>query len=69
MLFKKAEGTIKKYGMLSEGDKVLVAVSGGSDSVFLLYLLNHLKERYNLSLHVAHLNHGFRKEAEKDAVS
>lgn len=66
-LFKKAEKTIKKYNMLSEGDKVLIAVSGGSDSVFLLYLFNHLKEKYQLSLHVAHLNHGFRKEAEKDA--
>jgi tRNA(Ile)-lysidine synthase len=67
MLLKKAESTIKKYGMLSEGEMVLIGVSGGSDSVFLLHLLNHLKEKYQLSLHVAHLNHGFRKEAEKEA--
>ncbi|MEK6693299.1 MAG: tRNA lysidine(34) synthetase TilS, partial [Nitrospirota bacterium] len=65
MLLKKAESTIKKYSMLSEGEMVLIGVSGGSDSVFLLHLLNHLKEKYQLSLHVAHLNHGFRKEAVK----
>ncbi len=66
MLLKKAERTIKKYGMLSEGEMVLIGVSGGSDSVFLLHLLHHLKEKYQLSLHVAHLNHGFRKEAVKE---
>lgn len=66
-LFKKAERTIRKYGMLSEGEMILIGVSGGSDSVLLLYLLNHLKEKYHLSLHIAHLNHGFRKEAGKEA--
>lgn len=66
-LFKKAEKTVKKYNMLSKGDKVLIGVSGGSDSVFLLYFLYSVREKYSLSLHVAHLNHGFRKEAEREA--
>ena len=53
--------------MLKKGDIVLVAVSGGPDSVCLLEVLNYLKDEYRLSLHVAHLNHKFRKEAEKEA--
>lgn len=66
-LFRKAEKTIEKYGMLSKGDKILIGVSGGSDSVFLLHLLNALREKYGLTLHIAHLNHGFRREAEREA--
>lgn len=64
----RCEKTIRRYGMLSKGDKVLLGVSGGSDSVFLLHLLHALSEKYSLTLHVAHLNHGFRREAEKEAI-
>jgi len=67
MLFKRCEDTVKRYGMLSKGEKVILGVSGGSDSVFLLHFLHHLSKRYPLTIHVAHLNHGFRKEAEREA--
>ncbi|MFQ5579219.1 MAG: tRNA lysidine(34) synthetase TilS [Nitrospiria bacterium] len=49
------------------GEKVVVAVSGGCDSVCLLHLLARHASNLSLSLHVAHLNHEFRPEAEAEA--
>ncbi len=67
-LIKKVQETIKRYSMLKGGDTVLIGVSSGPDSVCLLHVLNELKDEYNLSLRIAHLNHGFRgQEAEEDA--
>ncbi|WP_031516494.1 tRNA lysidine(34) synthetase TilS [Desulfofalx alkaliphila] len=55
--------------MVDPGDKVLVAVSGGADSVALLHMLFRLSEQLNMRLHVAHLNHMFRgRESEEDAL-
>jgi len=48
--------------MLSGGEKVLVAVSGGVDSVVLLDVLRHLQDEYPIDLAVAHLDHGLRGE-------
>ena len=66
-LINKVKDTIDRYNMLKKGDVVLVAVSGGPDSVSALEVLNAIKDEYSLSLHVAHLNHKFRKEADKEA--
>ncbi len=52
-----------RYGLLAPGDKVLVAVSGGPDSVVLLHALHTCSNRLGITLHVAHLNHGIRAEA------
>lgn len=61
--------TIRKYDMLTQGDKVVVAVSGGPDSTALLHILNRLREEWNLSLTVAHFNHGLRgSESDRDAT-
>ncbi|MDI6703274.1 MAG: tRNA lysidine(34) synthetase TilS [bacterium] len=60
--------TITQYNMLELEDKVIVAVSGGPDSVSLLHILWCLKDKWRLNLHIAHLNHSLRgEEAEKDA--
>jgi tRNA(Ile)-lysidine synthase len=58
--------TIQKYCMLSPGDGVLVAVSGGPDSVALLHVLCKLKNEFDLRLEVAHLQHGIRGEEARD---
>ncbi len=66
---EKVRGTIRKYRMISDRDGVLIAVSGGPDSVALLHVLFKLKEELNLRLEVAHLQHGIRgKEAQADAA-
>lgn len=58
--------TIKKYHLLKQNDKVVIGVSGGPDSVTLLYILSALKKPFNLTLYVAHLDHGLRKDSSKD---
>ena len=62
MLLRTVRTTIERYGMLTGGELVLVAVSGGADSVALLHLLNSLRGTYRVSLRVAHLEHGLRGE-------
>jgi tRNA(Ile)-lysidine synthase len=64
---------IEHHHLLPESGEIIVAVSGGADSLCLLHLLNRLcgpAKRYpDLSLHVAHLNHQLRGEAsERDAT-
>jgi len=67
MMLQKVTNTIAKYDLIQKGDKILVAVSGGPDSVFLLHALYELREIYSIDLHVAHLNHSLRDEADEDA--
>lgn len=61
--------TIRKYDLLTPGDKVVVGVSGGPDSVALINILNLLREEWDISLIVAHFNHGLRgDESDRDAT-
>ena len=57
---------IVKEELLKQNDKVVLGVSGGADSVALLFVLNTLKEQYNLSLLVVSVDHGLRKEAKEE---
>ena len=59
---KKAINTVEKYNMLSKGDRVLVAVSGGADSMALLEFFISIKDKYDLNLCAAHIEHGIRAE-------
>jgi tRNA(Ile)-lysidine synthase len=69
MLPTKVKETIRKYALLNPGDRVLVAVSGGPDSVCLLSVLHVLAKDLDLELHVAHLDHMFRgKESADEAL-
>jgi tRNA(Ile)-lysidine synthase len=66
-MLKTVRKTIEDYGMLKRGDHLLVAVSGGPDSVALLRALFRLAAEYQLRLTAAHLNHGLRgDEAKKE---
>jgi len=64
---EKTKRTIERYNMLYSGETVLVGVSGGPDSMALLYLLMDIRNEYGIALKLAHLNHGFRKEAVDEA--
>jgi len=60
--------TIEKYNMISPGDRVLVACSGGADSMLLLNYFLAVKDEYDLSVSVAHIEHGIRgKDSVADA--
>ncbi len=66
-LLEKVRGTIKAYDMLRPGDRVVVAVSGGPDSVCLLDVLSDLRDEFQIDLIVAHFDHGLRPgEDEKE---
>jgi tRNA(Ile)-lysidine synthase len=54
--------------LVSPGDRVLVALSGGADSVALLHLLHGLAPSFPFTLHAAHLDHGMRPESARDAA-
>lgn len=54
--------TIRKQQLLRPGDRVAAAVSGGADSVALLFLLEELRSELGMVLSVAHVNHKLRSE-------
>ena len=63
----KVRGFIDRNSLLERGGKVIVALSGGADSVSLLHVLISLEEEYDLDIHAAHLNHMIRgDEADRD---
>jgi tRNA(Ile)-lysidine synthase len=65
---RKVLDFIRSEKMVSRGEKLLVAVSGGPDSVCLLYILKELREKLGIELHIAHLDHRLRrKDAAADA--
>jgi tRNA(Ile)-lysidine synthase len=59
--------TVARYDLIGRGDAVLVAVSGGPDSVALLHLLAERAAAWKLRLEIAHLDHGLREESARDA--
>ena len=65
---EKVLHTVRRHGMLTGGETVLVGVSGGADSVALLHALLALQPRFQLTLHVLHVHHGLRAEADSEAA-
>ena len=69
MIFEKTLSTIKKYNLIEKGDKIVLGLSGGPDSVCLLHILNRLREVLDIEVYAAHLNHQIRGlEAQQDAL-
>src|SRR4030042_1434879 len=62
---KKIRDTIQLYRMVDPGDRVIAAVSGGPDSVCLLDALHQLSRDLEISLVVAHYNHGLRDNEDE----
>ncbi|QQK74294.1 tRNA lysidine(34) synthetase TilS [Salicibibacter cibarius] len=63
---RKIDAFAARFGMFSRVSSVLVAVSGGVDSMALLHYLLSQRDEYGITVMAAHCNHGLRKEAEED---
>lgn len=65
---EKVLETIKEYNLIEDGDKIVIGVSGGPDSIALLNVLLEIKkeEIYNFEMRVCHINHMIREEANDD---
>jgi len=60
---------IQAHGLVHSGQCLLLAVSGGADSVCLLYTLDRLRDELDIKLHIAHLDHQLRgSDSEADAA-
>lgn len=67
-VLRAVKQTIADHRMLARGDSVLIAVSGGPDSIVLAHVLHALSAEYGLRFGIAHLNHCLRdEESERDA--
>ncbi len=68
MLLHRVKRTINRYHLVNQGDRLVVGVSAGVDSMVLLHLLNACQQNLDFSLIVAYVNHGIRPtESEKEA--
>ena len=66
MLKEEVLKTIKDNNLINEGDKIVIGVSGGPDSICLLHLLNNLKDTLKITIYVAHINHSIREVADME---
>ncbi len=66
--YEFAIDTIKKYKLIENGDKIVLGVSGGPDSITMLDILDKIKneQTINFEICVAHINHMIREEAIED---
>jgi len=62
-MLEKVKRYIKKWHMIEEGDHIIVGVSGGADSVCLLFVLSEFRKTIPFEVTVVHVNHGLRGEA------
>ena len=67
IFFDKVHNYIINNKMIQNGDKIIIGVSGGADSMCLLNVLNRLIDEYGLELYVVHIHHGIRGvQADED---
>ncbi|GAX88646.1 tRNA lysidine(34) synthetase TilS [Effusibacillus lacus] len=67
-MLHKVKRTIEEHGLFANGERIVVGVSGGADSVALLNILHELAKETGYGLHVAHVEHGLRgRESLADA--
>ncbi len=67
-MFKRFCETLSSEQLIDSGDCIVIALSGGADSVALLHLFIRIRELYNITLRAIHVHHGIRgAEADSDA--
>jgi len=66
MLEKIFRATIEEYNLVKKKDRIILGVSGGPDSVCMLYQFQAIAKDYKLHLVCVHLNHGLRPEADEE---
>ena len=64
-MLEKVENYIRQWKMLEKGDKVVVGLSGGADSVCLFLILEELRKKIGFEILAVHVNHGIRGEEAK----
>lgn len=64
-MLNKLTAFVRRYDMVQPGDRVIAAVSGGADSVALLWSLYLLKDKLGITLEAAHYNHHLRGEESR----
>ena len=62
----KVLDTIKKFNLIQQGDRIVLGVSGGPDSISMLNILKEVKDDFQIEIYVAHINHMIREEADED---
>lgn len=65
-LLRRIDSYVAQHHLINPGDTIVIGLSGGPDSVFLTHYLASRRHDLNLNLIAAHLNHGWRQEAEQD---
>jgi tRNA(Ile)-lysidine synthase len=65
-LFRRVEKFVNEKNLVSEEDKILLAVSGGPDSIFLFYFFLYLLKKKKIEIKVSYIHHHLRKEADNE---
>ncbi|NLB52000.1 MAG: tRNA lysidine(34) synthetase TilS [Syntrophomonadaceae bacterium] len=65
-MLEKVISFVNRNQLINKNDKILLAVSGGPDSMALLHIMQHLKDELDIQIGVAHLNHQLRPEADAE---
>lgn len=60
------KNTINNYALLKRKDRLILGISGGPDSIYMLHKFLEIKEEHKLNLVCAHFNHGLRPEADDE---
>lgn len=65
-LFSRLESYCKKHALFTSGNRIIIGLSGGPDSVFLLYFFKYMQAAHHLTLIAAHLDHQWRADSTAD---
>ena len=59
---EKVLDVINRYRLIEDKDNIVIGLSGGPDSMALLFVLLEIREEIDFNIFIAHVNHGVRGE-------